>query len=257
MAHTIKISDAAREVLARSQVSETRVVLPPEQLDRALYLEVNKALAAAGGKWNRKERAHLFERDPREALGVTVQAGTAVRQKQATQAFYTPAALADRIAERASLRPAMRVLEPSCGEGALILAALRREPGLRIRAYDIDEFAVKALEGVPQVAVYAPLDFLEDLPPGSKMLFHRVLMNPPFTQGQDIRHVTHAISYVRPGGRLVSVMSRGWRTSALKRAVAFRALLDDHDTEIEDIPAGTFKESGTDVPTLLVTIDVR
>ena len=35
------------------------------QLDRALYVKVNKALEAMGGKWNRKAGGHIFSEDPR------------------------------------------------------------------------------------------------------------------------------------------------------------------------------------------------
>lgn len=257
MASVLKISQNARDVLARSSITKTEVRLPAGKLDRALYLEVNKALVAAGGKWDRKAQAHLFDRDPREALGLTIETGTAVRQKQARQAFYTPPDLADRIADKAQLGSRMRVLEPSCGEGALVRAALRRQPMATIRAYDTDADAAEVLAAAafPTVTVYV-LDFLADRPPQGRLRFDRVLMNPPFTGGQDIQHVTHALSYLRPGGRLVSVMSPGWRASTQNRAVAFRDMLDLYPTEIEPIPAGAFKESGTNIPTVLVTIDV-
>ena len=36
---------------------------PYEQLDRNMYQRTNKVLEAAGGKWNRKAQAHLFDDD--------------------------------------------------------------------------------------------------------------------------------------------------------------------------------------------------
>ena len=53
---TFKISDEVRDVLARSTITETSVKLPPGQLERKLYEQVNKALTGSGGRWDRGER---------------------------------------------------------------------------------------------------------------------------------------------------------------------------------------------------------
>ena len=45
---TFKISDAVRDVLARSVITATSVRLPPGQLNRKLYEQVNKTLEGAG-----------------------------------------------------------------------------------------------------------------------------------------------------------------------------------------------------------------
>ena len=39
--------------------------------------------------------------------------------------------------------------------------------------------------------------------------FDRVIMNPPFENGQDIDHVRHAYECLAPGGRLVAIMCEG------------------------------------------------
>jgi len=119
MAPTFKITEQVRDVLVRSSIDATSVKLPPEHLDRALYVAVDKVLKAAGGKWDRKAGAHLFDRDPREALGLAIETGEATNLKQQFQAFYTPAPLAARMAELADVKPGMLVLEPSAGMGAL------------------------------------------------------------------------------------------------------------------------------------------
>lgn len=54
-------------VLSPSAVSGTLAFLPPN-LDRKTYLEVNGALEAFGGKWNRKAGAHVFLTDPSDIL---------------------------------------------------------------------------------------------------------------------------------------------------------------------------------------------
>ena len=63
-------------------------------------------------------------------------------------------------------------------------------------------------------------DFLA-VPPAP--VYDRVIMNPPFTRGQDVTHVQHALRFVRPGRRLVAVMPASIKSRADKAARAFRA----------------------------------
>lgn len=252
MAATFVISDAVRDVLSRSTITADRVVLPPGQLDRKLYEQVNKALEGAGGKWNRSAKAHVFDRDPREALGLAIETGKATNVKQALQAFYAPDALADRVAVLAELQPGMRVLEPSCGDGALVRAVLRREPKLGlIHVIDIDTPAWSKVCALTQAGSSG--DFLR-ITPAELGLFDVVVMNPPFTKGQDMAHVLHAWTFLKPGGRLVAITSPGWRTGRTKAATEFRNFARAFAVHEDDVPAGTFCESGTDVATVLLVM---
>lgn len=254
---TFKVPDEVRDILTRSTITATSVKLPDGQLDRKLYDAVNKVLAAAGGKWDRKSGTHKFTSDPREAMGLAVDKGEAVNKRTLLQAFYTPPALADRLVAALDLRPSAigpGILEPSIGAAALALAAVRAlGEQVRITGYEIDDStrikAGLALQGRCWSAVQTA-DFLTIEPTPS---FDAVLMNPPFSGGQDIAHVTHAIRFLRPGGRLAAIMWPGWQTARTKAAVAFRALLetmDEYDTE--DISAGTFDD--TNVRTVLLTL---
>lgn len=119
-----KISEDVQDVLRRCTISERgglgwTLTLPATQLQRSLYVDVNKVLAGIGGTWSKKHKLHLFDHDPRESLGLTVATGKAVNEQQAFQSFYTPEALAKRVVELADIKPGMTVLEPSAGEGAL------------------------------------------------------------------------------------------------------------------------------------------
>lgn len=250
-----KISDSVRDVLARSTITATSVQLP-EQLDRGLYDQVNKALAGAGGRWDRKSRTHIFERDPRQVLGLAVETGEAVNLRTKFQAFYSTPPLAKRVVTAADLKHDMLVLEPSAGEGALVLEALR-VAAVSVVMYDIDEAAlIKATKAADAVikssggSVRTELqDFLAVEP---RAHFDAVIMNPPFTGGADMAHVTHAWRFLKPGGVLVAVTWPAWKTANTKAAKAFRELLATSNTEVQDIERGTFEH--TDVATLLVVM---
>lgn len=268
MAAKFTVPDAVREILARSTISADRVVLPDGQLDRKLYEQVNKALAAAGGKWNRSAKAHLFERDPREALGLTIETGKAVNERQAKQAFYTPDPLADRLVRAAGLRPGSgRILDPSCGEGALLLAARRvmAKSGV-FDGFDTDERALKLtqerLRQQGASGIFECVDFLTVEPselhgdPRSKddlgQIYDAVIMNPPFTGNADVKHVTHAWKFLRPGGTLAAIMSPHWTFAKDKLSAQFREFVAEHEVDHFEIPSGTFEH--TDIATVAIVL---
>ncbi|MBT3196238.1 MAG: PLxRFG domain-containing protein [Gammaproteobacteria bacterium] len=100
-------------------------------------------------------------------------------------------------------------------------------------------------------------DFNEDgkYDPIKAIGYHRIVMNPPFEKGQDIEHVRHAHSLLKPGGRVVAIMSEGPFFRKDKKAIAFREWLEDLGGTSEQLPEGSFKESNTGVNTRLVVID--
>jgi hypothetical protein len=82
----------------------------------------------------------------------------------------------------------------------------------------------------------------------------RVVMNPPFAKQKDIDHATVAFDCLAPGGKLVAILSAGVEFRQDKKAKAFRGLVDSARGTIERIADGAFKESGTMVRTVLVTL---
>ncbi len=253
MAPKFKISDEVRAVLSAAEIGERSVKLTA-QFDRATYLQVDKVLKSAGGKWNRKAGVHLFDRDPREILGLAVETGEAVNMKQQLQAFYTPAPLAARMAELADIQPGHLVLEPSAGMGALCEAMNEACREATIVCCDVDPVAVDHLRRQWEPLVGSsmePADFLKVDPVA---IYDRIVMNPPFTNGQDIAHVTHALDFLKPGGLLVALTAPGWRFAQTKPAAAFRDLVEELDGDVEEVPEGTFHESGTEIRTVLVML---
>ena len=95
-------------------------------------------------------------------------------------------------------------------------------------------------------------DFLSYIAPHT---YDRVVMNPPFERQQDIDHVRRAFGMLLPGGRLVSVMSPSPFFTNNKKAIAFREWFNSLGVEKIDIPAGAFKESGTNIASCLIVID--
>jgi predicted RNA methylase len=252
----LTISPEVLDVLQRSTIVDKLLVLPG-QLERPLYEKVNLVLLNAGGCWSKKQKGHLFASDPTAILGLTLETGQidnlvddAKAEKKAFQAFYTPADFARHVVELADPRAGHFVLEPSCGEGALVRAILEcgadwaglTAVELNPKAIAVTRDLIAACDDVNLIEG----DFLKI--PLRKGDFDRIVMNPPFTRDQDIAHVAHALTLLAPGGVLVAIMSPNTARAA------FTDLIFGHDFEIEEVPAGTFKESGTNIATIILII---
>lgn len=252
-----KLSPAALDVIGRIRVEPKPgdgviAFLPPVQLDRKLYQEVNSALEALGGSWNRKLKGHLFlsDGDLEDALDTVVHTGGFVDRKKLLQFYETPERLADRLIELADIRPGMRILEPSAGHGALIRAVDRHSVSdIHIEWYEIDEKNVQRLKADDYwgtgFTTGHQYDFMAIEPPPH---FNRIVMNPPFTKQQDAKHVRHAYDFLAPGGVLVAIMSAAVK---FRETESYRWVRDNAEM-IEDNDPGAFKESGTMVNTVIV-----
>lgn len=241
------ITPEVEAVLRRSTITGNNLVLPQGQLERKLYESVNKVLVMSGGKWNRSAQAHVFQSDPRAKLGLALETGVVIDKKKETQAFYTPSALADEVVQMANVKDCM-VLEPSAGRGALVEACARAGcRGVKCIEKDPESAAALTADGIPSVVCG---DFL-DIMPGRK--YERIVMNPPFTRGQDVKHIEHALKWLSPGGILVSIMSAGSSTEKVASVLDGRA----ESWSMRPVEAGAFKESGTNIPTVILLLKLK
>lgn len=242
-------------IIERGRCVANRFYLPDVQLDRALYVSVNKVLVALGGKWNSKLGAHQFSEDCGPLVDDAVSSG--FYTKPGDEGWYaTPPDLADHLVAKAEVGADMMVLEPSAGLGAIVEECLGR--GANVDAIEMNEKRAKelaetykynhpALRDAKQTVIVRHANFLE-VP--ARAAYDRVVMNPPFAARADIHHVMHARKFLKPGGILAAIMSAGvdFRTDRL--TCDFRG----ECSSIERLPEGSFKASGTNVNTVLITM---
>lgn len=246
---TVNVPDEVADVLRRMTFVDKVAVLPPGQLDRKLYEAVNRVLTAIGGKWNRAAGGHVFPFDPQGFINDALGTGKAVHRQKSLQFFETPEPLALRMADLAKIGAGDLVLEPSAGTGRLASAAI--EKGGRVVAVDIDATNVDALRGMDVIGAHLN-DFLIWSKHQRSATFDVVIMNPPFTGNQDIRHIRAAWDLLRPGGRLVAIASGHAFIGKEAECAAFRTWIEDIGATVECLPAKTFVESGTGVVTWLI-----
>lgn len=245
----MRVEQNILEILERSVVEGALLRLPATQLDRGTYQAVNKVIEAAGGKWSRKDRAHIFEGEAIETIEPILLTGEYTRTKQDFGQFDTPEEVALDVVRRAQIEPGMHVLEPSAGIGNIVDAV--EKAGGRVEAFEIDAKRLHACKDRCILAGGIRLsDFLTSKP---EPIFDRVVMNPPFARQADIDHVLHATKFLKPEGRLVSIMSASvtFRTDA--KTEAFRNFINARGASHGHLPAGSFKESGTMVNSVVVS----
>ncbi len=73
--------------------------------------------------------------------------------------------------------------------------------------------------------------------------FDKILMNPPFENGADIRHIMHALGMLKPGGRLVAICANGPRQFAKLQPIA---------SVWKELPAKTFAGTGVNAALLVI-----
>ncbi|MBC2887265.1 DUF4942 domain-containing protein [Ochrobactrum sp. CM-21-5] len=164
------------------------------------------------------------------------------------QFYWTPHEVIDRALEFAcvynlkewSSNPPepSRILEPSCGDGRIMDAIRARGH----QVFGIEYHAGRAAEARAKGHSVLTANFLEQ---PAQPEFDIVVMNPPFYGRHYVKHVRHALRFLKLGGTLVSILPA-------------TAHYDHKELEGEwrDLPVASFAEAGTNVPTGLLKIRI-
>ena len=165
-----------------------------------------------------------------------------IRKKASTdvskdlQFYPTPRKVIDTILKSVYIQKGDKVLEPSCGDGA-ILDALR-ENGFVCRGieYDTGRAMQARAKGHPVLIA----NFLECEP---EPIYDYIVANPPFSGLHYLKHIEHAMKFLKPNGTLIAVLpANAWYKHKKIKG------------RWSDLPIGSFRESGTNVNTGYITI---
>lgn len=187
-----------------------------------------------------------------DAMRQTLKQG--VKVVSAPSLFPTPEDVGRRLVMYAGVRPGMRVLEPSAGTGALVRPIVDALGGFdcgRLVTVEISSELCRGLEAQRQKWLYANEttwrilhgDFLDLARLTTYCRYDAVVMNPPFDNGTDIKHIEHALTFLKPGCKLAAICANGPRQQA--------AFMDRAD-HWEELPPGTF--TGTNVRAAIVVL---
>lgn len=123
----------------------------------------------------------------------------------------TPNRIPDLMAQAATLKHGMLVLDPCAGPGGELILAAARVAAVRVDALGLDPSFEDSMQELRPIVVRsgAALMFrrqdarsIVTTPP----IYDAVLMNPG---SEDCERVAHAWGFVKPGGVLVALLARG------------------------------------------------
>jgi protein-L-isoaspartate O-methyltransferase len=230
--------DKIREVMSKAQVDEAR------ESGRLVESENGAGFWLAETPKDTeppKEQTQKQETMPAiEAMREQLKQG--VQVVSAPQLFPTPPKLAARLVELADIGRGMTVLEPSAGTGNIMQAIMNDDKAGAVVAVEINQRLADRLREEYALSTVHCCDFLQFS--RGNWPVDRIVMNPPFANGDDIKHIKHAASMLKPGGRLVAICAGGPRQ---------REALSCLGTW-EDLPLDSFKSSGTSVNAAIVVI---
>lgn len=167
------------------------------------------------------------------------------------QGYYpTPPGIAQDLIHYARLTDGLTVLEPSAGKGNICDAICAS--GARVQLTAIEpQYRLREILNFKGYEV-VDYDFLEH-----QKTYDRIIMNPPFENGEDMAHVIHAHDHLNPNGRLVSIMNAAvfWRKG--KKYDTFRQWFDLYEGQIHYLPDNAFDcgDRPTKVKTCFVVMD--
>ena len=174
----------------------TRYSLPYKAKEqKAAYQQACDVLEALGAVQD--DGVFVFGYEYRDVLRELCLTGCLPDQK-AHQYYPTPSKLAQIAVEMAQITPTDSILEPSAGQGGIA----DHLPKDQTVCVEISALHVKILES--KGFACAQGDFIEWAK--SAEMFDVIVMNPPFSEGRARTHTNAAISLLKPGGRVVSIL---------------------------------------------------
>lgn len=160
------------------------------------------------------------------------------------QYYPTPIETVNRIVSDLYIDKGATVLEPSCGCGRILDGVKKAYPTARLWGIEVD--AARAAEAKAKGHNVFAANFLETVP---EPKYDHVIMNPPFYGTHYAKHVRHALKFLKPEGVLTAILPITARLD--------HGLLDDLKGEWRDLPVGSFRESGTNINTTVLTVRKR
>lgn len=184
-----------------------------------------------------------------ESLANRHSEGTTPKAIASFNLFQTPEIIAQKMAQMIEDHckdiGCPYVLEPSAGLGRLYKPARLLMPQSKFWMIDTSKECCEELRKVADDCDRILCRDFEETAPEELPSFDAVLMNPPFKMGTDIRHIKHAIEFLKTGGLIVSLCYDGSRQNEKLKPLC---------NSWEKLPSGTFKSEGTGADVIMLTI---
>ena len=252
----MKLTQDQITILSNWRLEDNRFYLQ-WQLDRKQYLNINEVLNTIGLIWNKWKKAHIADitwEELQEAINDIIETWEVETLKETIKKFQfypTPKEVAEYLVELAEIPSNCNILEPSAWKWDIV-KALHWSAGIQKKTLiELDvknyEYLISQDWNYENIDV-KNIDFLDmDY---SLYSFDRVIMNPPFSKSQDVKHILHAYKMLAEWWILVSVASSSIKTREGKLYDELR----DLNPEFIELPEWSFKESWTMVNTIIIKL---
>lgn len=163
--------------------------------------------------------------------------------------FYpTPQSVINKMFEFVPFCPEMKVLEPQAGLGHIAIAL--RNKGMKCDCFELSPLLQLALTKMGFRVLGA--DFLAAT---GMAVYDLVVANPPFSNLGVMKHTLHAMDFLRPGGRLIT-LAHHYTLSPSDKDRFFFSWLKTFNAQIIDLghPFAD-AERKTNIPINLIVID--
>jgi len=177
--------------------------------------------------------------------------------KEDLKTRHTPKVVAELMMKKAKeyINPykVIRFLEPSAGVGILVdefqnyMSETKGAYVINTCELQRENESVLVEKGYGR-CLYA--DFLE-MP--ENMTFDLILANPPFTNYQELTHIKKMLKHLDKDGTLVTLCSSAVDFREDRQYTHFRNEILPMATDVQDLPEGAFRSSGTNVRMKMLT----
>ncbi|MCX4681670.1 class I SAM-dependent methyltransferase [Streptomyces sp. NBC_01433] len=185
----------------------------------------HKVLTRSGATWSVRHRSYVFS-----DLFPFGQAAALVSQildlrcavnRPDRGVVSCPQSIAETLwAGLDEVQPESEVLEPSAGHG--VLAAEGTALGHAVDCYEID---IHRAADITRAGIARNVTTTDFLTVTAQPAYDAVVMYPPHRRDLAIKHVLQAYRFLRPGGILAALVSRGVQNAAGERGEQFRELI--------------------------------
>lgn len=146
------------------------------------------------------------------------------------------------------------VLEPSAGEGKLMLEIANRFANSRLRRNNFVcvELNKEKADRCAEFFTTHHADFLQHDFKHQK--FRIIVAAPPFNNNIDVEHIQKMYDLLEDDGVIVTLTSPLWMVNNEPHQIKFRKFLDKKFYSMKMVPDNTFIEKGKTVPTAILKI---
>lgn len=263
--YTLKITPKIRLLFDTARfhyISDNSCVLTFKPLTNDEYDSIKYIVESANGHWREKLKGFQFDYSIQDVNNRLVDILnrqsiiiSEVQKFQIENQFYpTPEYIAFKMCCDANISSHHTVLEPSAGKGDLLRQIQKFSTNYTAVESNREnaEYLKRTFNNVYNMTFenyYRRIFY--------KTRFDRIVMNPPFANALDIKHIMMAFELLKDDGKLIGLMAENSIYYDRPITKVFNQFLNDTNAHVSQIPHGSFRDSGTLVDIIQIEIDKK